>query len=328
MKKGVLWGAFLIFVVGCTNQQEMENVMPITGSASDKCNNEKMEATVSQILQSGMREMDCTKGVVYVVETATGAIKAKVALAAKGKNFVPYEDTYNEEQRDMMMGPTYLALLSTGEVLPEHRVETGWGIYKDVTDYNWYKGGWGCITVEEAFYLWSRVGFTKLKEDAFGNDTSAFDQTISAYLANMPDSPLGMLTFYNAVANDGKMVELTTGNDDVIVLNERIAESKHIKALQKGMRKAVEVGLLKKAGRCSTPVAASSRSFETEKGYRRMELFGYFPIENPQYTIMVIMEKKSLPASAGRMCAPIMASIVDKLTIEKVTINCKGKNVI
>lgn len=308
-----MWGAFLIFAMGCTNQQEMENVMSTTRVASDKCNDEKMEATVSQLLQSGMREMNCIKGVVCVVESKTGAIKAKVALAAKGKNFVPYEDTYNKEQSDMMMGPTYLALLSTGEILPEYRVETGSGIYKDLTDYNWYKGGWGCITVEEAFYHWSKVGFTKLKEDAFKNNTDAFDRKIKTYLANMPDSPLGMLTFYNAVANDGKMVKLTTSGDDVTVLNERIAEPEHIKALQRGMRKAVEVGLLKKAGQCNASVAVSGRSFETEKGHRRMELFGYFPVENPRYTIMVILEKKDLPASAGRMCAPIMASIIEKL---------------
>ena len=313
MKKSVMWGAFLIFAMGCTNQQEMENVMPITRSASDECNDVKIEATVSQLLQRGMREADCTKGVVYVVETETGAIKAKVGLSSKGKTFVPYEDTYNEEQRDMMMGPTYLTLLFTRKVLPEHRVETGWGIYKDVTDYNWYKGGWGCITVEEAFYHWSKVGFTKLKEDAFKNNADEFERIINTYLANMPDSPLGLLTIYNTIANDGKMVKLTTSSDDVTVLNERIAEPEHIKALQRGMRKGVEVGLLKKAGQCNAPVAASGRSFETEKGNRRMELFGYFPVENPRYTIMVILEKKDLPASAGRMCAPILASIVDKL---------------
>lgn len=321
MKKGLLWGAFLIFAMGCTHQQEMGDAATTTRAASDKCNDKELEATVSQLLQSGMKETDCTKGLVYVVETETGAIKAKVALAAKGKKFVPFEDTYNEEQKDMMMGPTYLALLSTGEILPEYRIDTGSGIYKDVIDYNWYRGGWGIITVEEAFYLCSRVGFTRLKEDAFRGNTAAFDRKISTYLANMPDSPLGMLTFYNAVANDGKMVKLTTEGGDITVLNEKIAEPEHIKMLQQGMRKAVETGLLKKAGRCNAAAAASGRSFEIGNGYRRMELFGHFPIEKPQYTVMVIMEKKSLPASAGRMCAPIMASIVDKLTIEKVTIN-------
>lgn len=306
----------MFFMVSCNHQQVVEDDIRIKESTSVSCNDVTIENAINQLLQKQMMEMNCSKGVVYVVETATGAIKAKVALAAKGKNFTTYEDTFNEEQCDMMMGPTYLALLSTRTILPEYRVETGSGIYKDVKDYNWYRGGWGSITIEEAFYLWSKVGFTRLKEDVYENNMTAFDRKMKTFLAEMPYSPIGMLTFYNAVANGGKMVKLTTGNDDAIILNERIAEDEHIKALQKGMCKAVKEGLLKKAGKCNSPVAASGRSFETKEGYRRMELCGYFPTDCPQYTIMIILEKKGGPASAGGMCGPIMASIVDKLSIE------------
>ena len=47
-----------------------------------------------------MTERNCCKGVVYVVETAMGAIKTYV-LSSKGKNFIPCEDTYNDEQSVM-----------------------------------------------------------------------------------------------------------------------------------------------------------------------------------------------------------------------------------
>ena len=77
-----------------------------------------------------MTERDCTKGMVYVVETSTGAIKAQVSLSSKGKEFVPYEDTYNEEQSVMMTGPTYLALLSSGKISSDAIIDTGFGIYK------------------------------------------------------------------------------------------------------------------------------------------------------------------------------------------------------
>ena len=40
---------------------------------------------------------------------------------------------------------------------------------------------------------------------------------------------------------------------------------------------------------------------------------GYFPADNPEYTIMVVLEKDGLPASAGGMCGPIMAEIADAL---------------
>ena len=44
-----------------------------------------------------------------------------------------------------------------------------------------------------------------------------------------------------------------------------------------------------------------------------MELCGYFPADNPMYTIMVILEKHGVPASAGSMCGSIMANIIDVL---------------
>ena len=44
-----------------------------------------------------------------------------------------------------------------------------------------------------------------------------------------------------------------------------------------------------------------------------MELYGYFPSDDPLYTIMVILEKEGLPASAGGMCGPIFAQTVDLL---------------
>ena len=44
-----------------------------------------------------------------------------------------------------------------------------------------------------------------------------------------------------------------------------------------------------------------------------MELCGYFPADNPEYTVMVVMEKEGIPASAGGMCGPVMHEIVDTL---------------
>ena len=42
-----------------------------------------------------------SKAIVYVVETKTGKIKASVAYECKGNSFVPYKDTYNQEQSVM-----------------------------------------------------------------------------------------------------------------------------------------------------------------------------------------------------------------------------------
>jgi cell division protein FtsI (penicillin-binding protein 3) len=274
---------------------------------------EALEASVSTILQEAMTERNCTKGMVYVVETATGAIKAQVSLSSKGKQFVPYEDTYNEEQSVMMTGPTYLALLSTGKISSDDVIDTEFGIYKNVKDHNWSRGGYGHLTLEQALGYRSQVAFTKAKERVYGNQTVLLDNKISEYLASMPDNAMGMLTFYNAVANGGRMVKLQAEGDNVVVLNEQIAESAHIATLQKGLEHAVKRGLFRKAGRSYTSVAACGRTFYTKGNNRRMELCGYFPADNPMYTIMVVLEKYGVPASAGSMCGNIMAKTIDVL---------------
>lgn len=161
----------------------------------------------------------------------------------------------------MMTGPTYLALLSTGKISSDDVIDTEFGIYKDVKDHNWCRGGYGQLTLEQALGYRSQVAFTKAKERVYGNQTVLLDNKISEYLADIPNNAMGLLTFYNAVANGGRMVKLQAEGDDVIVLNEQIAEPTHITTLQKGMEHAVKRGLFRKAGRSYTSVAACGRTF-------------------------------------------------------------------
>lgn len=180
-------------------------------------------------------------------------------------------------------------------------------------DHNWYRGGYGRITLEQAVGYYSKVAFTKAREKTFGADQASFDEKVNAYLAGNSNNTFGLLTFYNAVANGGKMVQLMTEKGNVIVLDEQIAAPEHIEMLQRGLRRAVSQGLYRKAESDKTEVAACGRSFMTSKKYRRMELCGYFPADSPMYTIMVVLEKNGIPACAGGMCGPIMANTIDIL---------------
>lgn len=254
-----------------------------------------------------------SKAIVYVVETKTGKIKASVAYERKGDSFVPYKDTYNQEQSVMECGSTYLALLSTGKVTPGHVYNTGVGVYGNVRDHNWRRGGYGAISLERALEVRSQIAFTMAKEQVFGGNTSEFDDLIYSYLGGWPNCAYGILAFYNAVANGGKMVELVSEGAYGNVIQEQIAQPQYIKELQVGLEHSVSHGLMRKAGRDYVKVSACGRTFNLTDNYRRMELCGYFPSENPLYTIMVILEKEGLPASAGGMCGPIFAHTVDLL---------------
>lgn len=279
----------------------------------------RLEAAITDILHDDLSEEElCSKAMVCVVETKTGKIKANVALERKGNSFIPYTDTYDQEQSTMETGSTYLALLSSGRVTPEYVLDTGCGVYEDmngnlVKDHNWRRGGYQHINLERALEVRSLVAFTMAKERVYGGNMSEFEEQVNSFLAWNPNSPMGILTFYNAIANDGKMVKLLSEGDDGVVLQEQIAEPQYIKLLQKGLEHCVSQGLMRKAGRDYVTVSACGRAFITEGNHRRMELFGYFPSENPLYTIMVIMEKDGLPASAGGMCGPIFAQTVDVL---------------
>ena len=319
MKKLFLF-CVVVLLVSCDEGQFVEDyvieqVVEVCDTATVepslvRCNDEKLDTAICCLLQEKMTKWQCSKGVVYVVETAIGALKAKVGLVKKDPRFVFCEDTYNDEQSVMMSGPTYLALLSSG-YKPDDVIDTGSGIYKNVKDHNWHRGGYGELTLEKAFGCRSQVAFFKAKEKVFGNDEARFQSIVDDYLCGQANSSMGMLTFYNAIANDGKMVRLHSECNEVEVLNGQIANIEYVRNLQKGMRHAVTNGICKKAAHEIVPVAACCRTFLKKDTIRRMELCAYFPADTPKYTVMVILEKEGLPASAGLMCGSVTSEVVD-----------------
>ena len=273
----------------------------------------ELEELIQTFLDNGIEYNDASKAFAYVVETKTGRIKAHVERERKGTEISSCIDSYEGKQATLYGAATYLALLSTGKVSPDYIVETGYGIYKDVKDHNWRRGGYGDISMEFALTHRSQVGFTKALEYAFGDNIAEYYEKINLYHNDQPNSLTGCLTFFNAVANGGRMVKLVTEGNDIEVIHEQIADKKYILALQNGLRNCVTDGIFKKAGSELTDIAACGRTYNISDMTRRLELCGYFPAHNPEYTILVVLEKNGLPASAGGMCGPIMAEIADAL---------------
>lgn len=327
MKK-CIYLMMVLALASCSDQQLDEEVIGVcvkpnaTSEAIDAMkgiasNDAMLEADIKSLLQEEVAEhKKWSKAMVYVVETKTGRIKASVGLERKRENFVPCTDNYEEEQSVMECGPVYLALLSSGKITPKQQFDTGCGIYGEVKDHNWRNGGYGEISLERALEVRSQVAFTMAKESVYGESLSDFESKMNFYLAGKPNTALGLLTFYNGVANGGRMMELVSEGEGDIILQEQMAQPQHIKTLQTGLERCVTHGLMRKAGRESVKVAACGRTFDFQGGMKRMELCGYFPSEDPRYTIMVIQEKKGLPASASGMCGPMFARIVD-LLLEK-----------
>ena len=291
----------------------------VLSSSTNQLMADEVATNVTELLQEDFKnDTTWTKAVVCVVETKTGKIKANLGYERKGSTLVPYTDTYQQEQNEMETGSTYLALLTSGKVTPDQVFDTGYGVYEDIhgneiKDYNWRRGGNLQICLERALQVRSQVAFAMAKDYVYGENTSEFDALINTFLAGDPNSSMGILTFYNAVANGGKMMKLVPDGEDETVLLEKMADSLYVAQLQTGLRYSVSQGLMHKAGRDYVNVSACGRTFILKENLRRMELWGYFPSEDPIYTIMVILEKEGLPASAGGMCGPIFAKTVDLL---------------
>lgn len=277
---------------------------------------QSIQEYVDSVTHYRMLTDGCKKAIVYVVETGTGTIIAHSSLEDTGTRTVPYRDTFNKENDYIIGGASYLALLWSGNVTPNTMLDTEAGVYegKDgylVRDHNWRRGGYGSINLEFALTHRSEVGFTKAFEQAYGKDKERYNSQISFYCNEQPKKLQGILTFYNAIANGGRMVKLCEPDDSTItVIHEQIAPPEYIRQVQEGLEHCVSEGLFRKAGNEYTDVAACGRSLRLTDNKYRLELCGYFPTRNPKYTIMVVMEKDGLPASAGGMCGPLFSQVV------------------
>ena len=141
-------------------------------------------------------------------------------------------------------------------------------------------------------------------------------------------APINTVTFYNAIANNGKMmrprfVKNFMKDGEVIaelqpeVIKEQIAKPQTIKTMQTILRHVVSQGLGKKAGSHSFQVSGKTGTAQVAKagGYKTgtveywLSFCGYFPSDNPQYTCIVCIKKMGLPASGGLMSGGIFHHI-------------------
>jgi cell division protein FtsI (penicillin-binding protein 3) len=141
-------------------------------------------------------------------------------------------------------------------------------------------------------------------------------------------APINTVTFYNAIANNGKMMRprfvkgfmregQMIAETQPEVIKEQIAKPSTIKTMQTVLRHVVSQGLGKKAGSHSFQVSGKTGTAQVAKagGYKTgtteywLSFCGYFPSDNPQYTCIVCIKKMGLPASGGLMSGGIFHHI-------------------
>lgn len=319
-------------VVGCT----FTRPIPETSSIIDAF----LQNKVDTLLATTMMKHKAVSGKVIIMETATGYIKAMIGLERRD-TLNPFQPTtdfctpYPTEQRQVA---TLLAALETGKISLSDTVDVGEGIYisggDTIKDHNWHRGGYGKITVEWAIAASSRIGEVLIRECAFSDKKSEYEAAIGQIGYGKPDSikgldcilntdvaaskisPIQLITFYNAIANHGRMVQPQLYKDSVAIISPQIASKANINSIRQALERMVAEGLGKRANTNKAKVAGKGGTIQIgnpDDLTYIMDFCGYFPADNPQYTILVVLKKQGLPASGHIHTAEVFRQIVDSM---------------
>jgi len=153
--------------------------------------------------------------------------------------------------------------------------------------------------------------------------------------------PISTLTFYNAIANGGKMmkprfVKQIIKNGEIIynnppqVIKEHIAKESTIKEITRILTEVVSEGLGKKAGSDKFLVAGKTGTAQMSKGalgYKAggtnylLSFAGFFPADKPRYSCIVCIQKTGLPASGGGMSGVVFHHIAEGIMAQDLKLN-------
>ena len=281
MKNTVILLISIATFVACA-KQKTEQVSTIDST---------LQVKVDSILQNKLSELDATTGQVIVMEVQTGEIKASVGT-----------DSILQES-GLVRTASLLAVLETKAVKLSDTIDVGDGILaigKDtLCDHNWHRGGYGKITVEQGFGLASNIANYKAVRKAFDNE-QAFAEVLAKYGYPVKDSSL----VYNSLGYG----ILTTPLQNLTFFNY-IAKSKT--AIKEALEYSVSNGLAKPAQSDKVKVAGATGTIQLPNGEYAVEFCGYFPADNPKYSVIVTINKTELPASGGLMAGDVFRQIVD-----------------
>ena len=167
--------------------------------------------------------------------------------------------------------------LETGKVHLSDTIDTEEGVAiingDTIKDHNWLRGGYGKITLKQGLACNSSIAIAKATQMA---GVEVVDSLVT---------PLEMLKLFNSIIK----------NDSV----------------KSALRYYITDGLGQQASSDKVEVAGfSGRRIISEEEYA-VEFIGYFPADEPKYSIIVSMNKIGLPASGGLMAGSVFREIVE-----------------
>ena len=336
MKQFLLTILFTFVLVNASKAQQVTHIVHA---------NEYLQRQVNSILSHNIKGLNAINGQVIIMDCKSGEIKAMVNLMNTKSGIKPAIRQLSEPTA-LMRTVSLLAALEQGKVKPNDCIDTKAGML-DINgylleDYNWRRGGNGKTSVQQGFLLSSNIATYLAVKQAFGKDYAQFHKIITDMGYGLPQdsikaalpipndnitlakfatgknqqiSPLQILTFYNAIANNGNMVKPTFHKRDTTIIKEQLASKENIAIIQQLLVQKVKDGLAHQAYSNKVSIAGEQGvAVVKEDGDNTiycLQFCGYYPSDNPQYSIIVSLNKKGLPASGG-MAGEIVKQIINK----------------
>ena len=315
---------------GLTHRQKVMNkylnivdVAPIDGCDLITTIDVGMQDICEKALVDKLKELNATVGVVVLMEVTTGEVKAIVNMT-QGRDGEYYEVRNNAISDMLEPGSTFktasiMVALEDGKITPDYIVDTGNGQKpmhgRVMKDHNWHREG--------------KPNIRGPKERYFSKTTLPWMSI--GYETQVP--PINILTFYNAIANNGvsirpKFVRAAVRDGEVVkeypteVINPKICSDKTLAQIREILRKVVGEGLAKPAGSKQFHVSGKTGTAQVSQGaagYKTgrtnylVSFCGYFPSEEPKYSMIVSIQKPGLPASGGLMAGSVFSKIAERV---------------
>jgi cell division protein FtsI (penicillin-binding protein 3) len=345
-------------------------------------------ATTALLNQLRKNDADHGCAVLMEVATGNIKAIANLGLQSDGDYHEIYNFALGEstEPGSTFKLPSLMAAIEDGVIDTGDIVDTGTGSvkYYNKVIRDTKENGYGKITVKQVFEKSSNVGTSKLIYEHYKDNPKDFVNRLYAMRLNkklelqikgegeplvrypgdklwsglslpmmshgyeVQLTPLQILAFYNAVANDGKMmrplfVSAIMRNGSVIksfepeVILNSIASRSTIRKARKMMEGVVEHGTATNLKNANYKIAGKTGTAQIAKdkyGYKtgarisyQASFVGYFPAENPLYSCIVVVNAPSNGVYYGNLVAgTVFKEISDKVYATRFFRDYKPEN--
>lgn len=288
----------------------------------DECTtiNTAISKKCKSLLQKGMKTLDGTYGQIAVIDAQNGRLKAWVALEKKDNGFSDAKLLRN------VFSPRSITTIGTAAVLAdidanlEDSIDAGNGVYDTedglkIRDHNWHTGGYGKMTVRDALVKKSNVAMYKMTQVAMGNERA---HDVWQKMMEHPHSTNAMEIAAStwSINHEDASVYPTLKGDSVEVAPHNTTtpkERQYIKEVLVGLNKAdgIQVDYAPRGIELAGVYGNWGKDYYTEDcNLTETSFVGFFPAQNPRYSICVFIHRPTEPAHSPKDLA---TSVVNKL---------------